>query len=68
MPWLLVSDGWVDKTVLHKKWCYVRICIQVLSAARFSVKPVFLESVSFHLEMLDVTNFRLVLVVLMSIW
>ena len=51
------SDGEVEKPVLHKKWC-----TKVVSAVGLSGNPFCLESVSFHLEMFDVTNSRLVLV------
>ena len=37
------------------------LCSKVVSAVGFSEKPIFLESVSFHHEMFDVTSFRLVL-------
>ena len=39
------------------------LCSKVVSAFGFSGKHIFLESVFFHLEMFDVTTFRLVLVV-----
>ena len=41
---------------------YVGLCTKVVSAVGFSGNPFCLESVSFHLEMIDVTNSRLVLV------
>ena len=48
--------------VASTKWCLVRICSKVVSAVRFWEKNLFfLESVSFHYEMFDVTNLRLVL-------
>ena len=55
----MFSDGWVEKTVLKKK--KVGLCSKVVNAVLFSEKPFFLESVSFHHEMFDATNFRLVL-------
>ena len=42
---------------------WVGFCSEVISAVGFSGKPIFLESVSFYLEMFDVTIIRLVLVV-----
>ena len=44
-----------------KKWCWVGLYSKVVRAVGFSGKPIFLERVSFHHEMFDVTNFRLVL-------
>ena len=39
------------------------LCSKVVSAVGFSGKLFFLESVCFHLDMFDVTKFRLVLAV-----
>ena len=54
---------WVSwkNSVATKKWCCAGLCSKVVSAVGFSEKTIFLESVSFHHEMFDVTSFRLVL-------
>ena len=54
---------WLKKLCCLKKLCVVGFGTKVESAVGFSGKPFFLESVSFHLESFDLTNFRLVLVI-----
>ena len=52
----------IKKTVLHKKkWCWVGLFPKVVREIWFSGKSIFLESVSFHLEIFYVNKFRLVL-------